>query len=179
MTLDVSQLIGSPQVAGVKVRHIGTFRRDAALLGGAVAGVGAGNIGARIAAGRSQAVPAKTPEFKTQRAYLALTDKDLVLVSFEGSCRVRSRAGCSGHSSSAERRRVGKGWQRGCAATDNHARRRRDLAVRDSEPRFPRDRSVAEHPENCEAFRSCASKQGGCWGLTVGDTSTAIAPARP
>jgi hypothetical protein len=40
MTLDVSQLIGSPQVAGVKVRHIGTFRRDAALLGGAVAGVG-------------------------------------------------------------------------------------------------------------------------------------------
>jgi hypothetical protein len=58
MTLDVSQVICSPQVAGVKVQHMGTFRRDAALLGGAVAGVGAGDIGARIAAGRSQAVSA-------------------------------------------------------------------------------------------------------------------------
>lgn len=62
---------------------MGTVRRDAALLRGAAAGVGAGDIGARIAARRSQAVPAKTPEFKTQRAYLALTDKDLVLVSLK------------------------------------------------------------------------------------------------
>ena len=83
MAIYVSQLIGSPQVAGVKVQHMGTFRRDAALLGGAVAGVGAGEMGSRIAAGRSQAVPANTPEYKTQRAYLALTDKDLVLVSMK------------------------------------------------------------------------------------------------
>src|SRR5580704_13117411 len=64
----------SPSFSGYGRRAAahGTFRRDAALLGGAVAGVGAGEIGARIAAGRSQAVPTKTPVFKTQRAYWRL-----------------------------------------------------------------------------------------------------------
>ena len=86
MALDASSLLGSRQIAGVRVQHMGQFRRDAASLpASALAGTtlvgGVGEIGARIAAGRSQAVPAQTPKFTRKQAFLAVTDKELALVN--------------------------------------------------------------------------------------------------
>jgi len=86
MALDASALLGSHQIAGVRVQHMGQFKRDVAslpasgLAGTALVG-GAGEIGARIVAGRSQAVPAQTPEFERKQVFLAITDKELALVN--------------------------------------------------------------------------------------------------
>ena len=81
MAIDASSLLGSEQIAGVRIQHMGQFKRDVAGSGTAVvAGVVAGAVGASIAAGPSQAVPAQTPKFERQQAFLALTDAELALV---------------------------------------------------------------------------------------------------
>jgi hypothetical protein len=79
MAIDASSLLGSRQIAGVRVQHMGQFRRDAAMSVPALAAPLAGEIGARIAAGRSQAVPAQTPKFTRKQAFLAVTE-------YEGRC---------------------------------------------------------------------------------------------
>jgi hypothetical protein len=83
MGIDASSLLGSRQIAGVQVQHMGQFRRDTAMSGDVLAGGFAGEAGARIAAGRSKAVPAQTPEFKRRYVYLAVTDEELALVGYK------------------------------------------------------------------------------------------------
>ena len=76
MAIDVSPLLGSPEIAGTRVQHTGQFSRKlsrAADPGG-------------WRPKRSQADPAQTPEFTTA-AYLALTDKELVLVGLKNTVK--------------------------------------------------------------------------------------------
>jgi hypothetical protein len=75
-------LLGSPQIAGVQVQHVGQFKREAAMGPAALtAGALASEIGARIAAGKPSAIPAQTPEFKRPYVTLAVTDKEVALIS--------------------------------------------------------------------------------------------------
>ncbi len=80
--VDASSVLGARVIARVQVAHIGEFRRNATRMGAVVAGLGAaGAIGARIAAGKSKAIPAQTPKFERRFATLAATDQELALVS--------------------------------------------------------------------------------------------------
>jgi hypothetical protein len=70
MGIDALSLLGSRQIAGVQVQHMGQFRRDAGAASAGAVGAGAlaTGIGVTIASSPSKAVPAQTPEFK--RRYL-------------------------------------------------------------------------------------------------------------
>lgn len=59
MGIDASSLLGSRQIAGVQVQHMGQFRRDAGAGSAGVVGAGAlaTEIGVTIASGRSTAYP--------------------------------------------------------------------------------------------------------------------------
>lgn len=76
MAIDVSAVIGSPEIAGTVVHHAGHFRRH----------LSRSVTGGEIMPKRSQGVH-ETPEFSTTRAYLALTDKELVLVGLKNTVR--------------------------------------------------------------------------------------------
>jgi hypothetical protein len=87
MALDASQLLGSPQLAGVKVSPRGFTKSTAA--GSAGIGVG-GILGGAISAtagtkaGRRQAqMTSATPNFG-RVAYLAVTEEELALIKLTG-----------------------------------------------------------------------------------------------
>lgn len=87
MALDASQVLGSPQLAGVKVSPRGFTKRTAA--GSAGIGVG-GILGGAISAtagataGRRQAqMASETPNFG-RVAYLAVTEDELALIKLTG-----------------------------------------------------------------------------------------------
>lgn len=87
MALDASQLLGSPQLAGVKVGPRGFAKSTAAGsagigVGGILGGAISGTAGAR--AGRRQAqMASETPSFG-RVAYLAVTDDELALIRLTG-----------------------------------------------------------------------------------------------
>ena len=88
MALDASQLLGSPQLAGVKVSPRGLTKSTA--FGSAGLGVG-GLLGAAVSAtagghaGRQQAgMAAETPKFG-RVAYLAVTSEELALIKLTGA----------------------------------------------------------------------------------------------
>jgi hypothetical protein len=87
MVLDASQLLGSPQLAGVKVSPRGFTKSTAA--GSAGIGVG-GILGGAISAaagakaGKRQAqMASETPKFG-RVAYLAVTEEELALIKLTG-----------------------------------------------------------------------------------------------
>jgi hypothetical protein len=71
VALDASQLLGSPQLAGVKVNPLGMARRVSR-------GV-AGQLPTRIAYGPSTPTTPDTPEFG-RLAYIAVTQSELALI---------------------------------------------------------------------------------------------------
>jgi hypothetical protein len=71
MALDASQVLGSTQLAGVKVNPRGMAKR----VGGAVAG----QLPARIVYGPSDQTTSESPRFG-RLAYLAVTDDELALI---------------------------------------------------------------------------------------------------
>jgi hypothetical protein len=71
MAIDASALLGSPQVAGVKVNPRGMAKR--------VAGNQVGRATARVVLGASDTSPSQTPDFG-RNAFLAVTADDLALV---------------------------------------------------------------------------------------------------
>jgi hypothetical protein len=83
--LDASQLLGAPQIAGVKVNPRGMAKRVAGTGRGVGAGAGGsgilgGTIGSRIASKMQPgAVPSEVPDFG-RNAYLALTNRELALI---------------------------------------------------------------------------------------------------
>lgn len=94
MALDASAVLGKPEVAGVQVSPLGTYKAT-------ITKARAGNVqlveGAlfwrrflrkRLAAERAEAAAAQTPNYGN-RGYLALTDDDLVLVGVDASVRVK------------------------------------------------------------------------------------------
>lgn len=88
--VDASSVLGARVIARVQVAHMGEFRRYAAQMGGVTMGLGAaGAIGARIAAGKSKAVPAQTPEFTRRFATLAVTEEELALVGHKVGLTVK------------------------------------------------------------------------------------------
>ncbi|HEY1777598.1 MAG TPA: hypothetical protein VGG41_15680 [Solirubrobacteraceae bacterium] len=75
MALDASQLLGSEQLAGVKVNPRGMARRVAGPIGGEVA--------ARVVLGpRAERTASETPKF-ARLAYLVLTGDELALVELK------------------------------------------------------------------------------------------------
>ena len=88
MGLDASQLLGAPQIAGVKVNPRGMAKRVAG--GGRGVGAGAGGagilggaIGSKIASKMQPgSVPSESPDFG-RNAYLALTDDELALIKLK------------------------------------------------------------------------------------------------
>lgn len=89
MAIDASELLGSPQLAGVKVNPLGFGKRTAGKFGGVGAGAGvagAVSVGLTNAIGMKAeklasqaAAESRTPEFG-RLAYLALTEHELALV---------------------------------------------------------------------------------------------------
>lgn len=86
MASDASELLGAPQIAGVKVMPRGATMGRAVNQGGASVGGLIGAAGGALASGKSAkagaAARADTPEFKGQ-ALLALTDADVALVKLK------------------------------------------------------------------------------------------------
>jgi hypothetical protein len=86
MAIDASELLGAPQIAGVKVMARGATMGRAWNQGGAAAGGLIGAAGGAFASGKASkkgsAGRAETPEFKGQ-ALLALTDNDVALVKLK------------------------------------------------------------------------------------------------
>jgi hypothetical protein len=74
MALDASQVLGSPQLAGVKVNPRGMSKR--------VAGGIAGQLPARIVYGASGQTTSEAPDFG-RLAYLAVTDSELALIKLK------------------------------------------------------------------------------------------------
>jgi hypothetical protein len=85
MALDASSQLGAPQVAGVQIQRLGTYKQTVGGLGGA----GTMKIASlilrfamrgKLAAERDEAVASDAPDFGV-RAYLALSDEDLAIVA--------------------------------------------------------------------------------------------------
>jgi hypothetical protein len=74
MALDASQVLGSRQLAGVKVNPRGMAKR--------VAGGVAGRLPARIVYGQSDRATSATPSFG-RLGYLAVTDDELALITLK------------------------------------------------------------------------------------------------
>jgi hypothetical protein len=72
MAFDASQIIGSPQLAGVTVLPRGASKRQANATGG--------SLPARIALGKTGETASDAPDFG-RMAYLAVTDSELALVN--------------------------------------------------------------------------------------------------
>jgi hypothetical protein len=87
MALDASSVLGSPQLAGVKVNPRGAGRTTAAAsigLGGGIVGAAIG-AGAGMKAGQKQAgiaAASETPAFG-RLAYLAVTESELALIKLK------------------------------------------------------------------------------------------------
>jgi hypothetical protein len=94
LALDASAVLGKPEVAGVQVSPLGTYKAT-------IAKVRAGNVqlmeGAlfwrrflrkKLATERAEAAAAQTPSYGN-RGYLALTADDLVLVGVDASVRLK------------------------------------------------------------------------------------------
>jgi hypothetical protein len=83
IAIDASELVGAPQIAGVKVMPRGATMGRAINQGGASAGGLIGAAGGAFASGKAAkagaADKAETPEFKGQ-ALLAVTEADVALV---------------------------------------------------------------------------------------------------
>jgi hypothetical protein len=86
MAIDASELLGAPQIAGVKVMARGATMGRAWNQGGAAAGGLIGAAGGAFASGKASkkgsAGRAETPEFKGQ-ALLALTDDEIALIKLK------------------------------------------------------------------------------------------------
>lgn len=86
MAIDASELLGAPQVAGVKVMPRGATMGRAINQGGAsvggLIGAGGGALASGKAAKAGAAARAETPEFRGQ-ALLAVTDDDVALVKLK------------------------------------------------------------------------------------------------
>jgi hypothetical protein len=86
MAIDASELIGAPQIAGVKVMARGATMGRAMNQGGVAVGGLIGAAGGALAGGKASKKGASgrgdTPEFKGQ-ALLALTDTEVVLVKLK------------------------------------------------------------------------------------------------
>jgi hypothetical protein len=78
-TLDASQLLGSQQIAGVKVNPRGRAKKTGGAVAGGAAGLLAGKLGARIALGATDKSPHQTPQFG-RLGYLAVTAEDVALL---------------------------------------------------------------------------------------------------
>jgi hypothetical protein len=88
MALDASQVLGSPQLAGVKVNPRGAAKSKAAgpagaAVGGIVGAVYGATAGMRAERQQMQ-VAAETPEFG-RVAYLAVTQDELALIKLKSS----------------------------------------------------------------------------------------------
>jgi hypothetical protein len=87
MALDASQVLGSPQLAGVKVNPKGAARsRVAGSAGAGVGGIVGGALGATsdlMAARRQGQVASETPKFG-RVGYLAVTEDELALITLKG-----------------------------------------------------------------------------------------------
>ena len=81
MATDASALLGSPQIAGVKVAAVGVARAAARASGGTAGGLIGGELGAKIVG--VKAIPAQTPQFG-RVGFLALTQTELALVKMKG-----------------------------------------------------------------------------------------------
>src|SRR6185437_8926529 len=85
MAIDASELLGAPQIAGVKVMARGATMSRAWNQGGAAGGL-IGAAGGALASGKASkkgsAARADTPEFKGQ-ALLVLTDDEVALVKLK------------------------------------------------------------------------------------------------
>ena len=86
MAIDASELLGAPQIAGVKVMARGAMMGRAMNQGGLAAGGLIGAAGGTLASGKAMkagiADREQTPELKGQ-ALLALTDSEVVLVKLK------------------------------------------------------------------------------------------------
>ncbi len=81
MALDASLILGSPQLAGVKVNHKG-------MAAGAAGGL-VGTVAAAVVSGRGDRASDRTPAFG-RLAFLAVTDDELALVGLKsGALSVR------------------------------------------------------------------------------------------
>lgn len=88
MAIDASEVLGSPQIAGVAVNRRGTARRRAGSGGGVGAGGGAagivgGQIGSKIAGKIMPAASKGGGETPTKGGFLALTKDELALVELK------------------------------------------------------------------------------------------------
>jgi hypothetical protein len=86
MAIDASELLGAPQIAGVKVMARGAMMGRAFNQGGVAVGGLVGAAGGALASGKASkkgaAGRSETPEFKGQ-ALLALTDSEVALVKLK------------------------------------------------------------------------------------------------
>ncbi len=86
MAIDASELLGAPQIAGVKVMARGATMGRAMNQGGVAVGGLIGAAGGALAGGKAaksgKDARAETPEFKGQ-ALLALTDDEIALVKLK------------------------------------------------------------------------------------------------
>jgi len=86
MAIDASELLGAPQIAGVKVMARGATMGRAVNQGGVAVGGLIGAAGGALASGKTAkkgaAARGETPEFKGQ-ALLALTDTEVALVKLK------------------------------------------------------------------------------------------------
>jgi hypothetical protein len=102
MAIDASEVLGAPQLAGVKVNPLGFGKRTAGKFGGAGAG---GGIGGAISAGLTNAMAmrsekkamapraqSRTPDFG-RLAWLAITERDVALIELKQDGLVGLRLG--------------------------------------------------------------------------------------
>ncbi|MGA8680285.1 MAG: hypothetical protein ABSB54_07240 [Acidimicrobiales bacterium] len=82
MATDASSLLGSPQIAGVRVAAVGVARASARTMGGVAGGVLGDVLGGKIVG--VDAIPAQTPQFG-RLGFLALTQTELALTTMKGS----------------------------------------------------------------------------------------------
>ncbi len=88
MAIDASDVLGSPQIAGVVVNQRGTAKRRASSSGGVGAGAGAagivgGRIGSTIAGKMMPAASEGGGETPTKGGFLALTKDEFALVQLK------------------------------------------------------------------------------------------------
>ncbi len=77
MALDASRLLGSPELAGVKVNPRGMAKKVTSGVE-----VGVSRLAAPILFGKSNPTPSETPKFG-RNAYLAVTDSELALIKLK------------------------------------------------------------------------------------------------
>jgi hypothetical protein len=82
MATDASSLLGSPQIAGVRVAAVGVAKASARTTGGVAGGVLGDVLGGKIVG--VDAIPAQTPRFG-RVGFLALTQTELALTNMKGS----------------------------------------------------------------------------------------------